>query len=160
MFNFNIFTFRAAYEACHLEPVYKAVWVSPMKSFSELMTGKLHEVILGAHDSWGQWSHSRSSQDRCLWQVTGPIKKIISFSEIGKVAGTNFFLKLMKGQPYESFLELIKLTSGLKLVNLGTHTRWSQLTYAGNQDLCLSFFFYSDLMSLRAQKSLIGAHAR
>jgi hypothetical protein len=43
--------YGAAYEACHLEPVYKAVWVSPMKSFSELMTGELHEVILGAHDS-------------------------------------------------------------------------------------------------------------
>ena len=28
------------YEACHLEPVYKAVWVSPMKSYTELMTGR------------------------------------------------------------------------------------------------------------------------
>jgi hypothetical protein len=45
MLSLNFFTFHAAYEACHLEPVYKAVWVSPMKSFSELMTGELHEVI-------------------------------------------------------------------------------------------------------------------
>jgi hypothetical protein len=54
-----------------------------MKSFSELMTGQLHEVILGAHDRWAPWSYSRNS-----WQVS-PMK---------------LFSELMTGEPHEVIL--------------------------------------------------------